>query len=90
MAEFLLELYVPRSQGTTVERCAERARTAADALSRSGTPVRYLSSIFVPDDETCFLLYEAHSAEAVEAAARRARLPFERVLAAHASGAVKD
>jgi len=67
-----------------------RARAAAQALSRGGTSVRYVSSIFVPEDETCFLLFEAESAAAVEAAVRRAQLAFERVSEAHASGAVKD
>lgn len=90
MAEFLVELYVARSNDRAVARCTARAHAAAEALSRSGTRVRYVSSIFVPEDETCFLLFEAESADVVEAAARRARLAFERVAQAHASGAVKD
>lgn len=52
---------------------------AAEELSREGTPVRYLRTIFVPEDETCYLLYEAVSAEAVRAAADRAEFRFERV-----------
>ena len=35
--------------------------------------------IFVPEDETCFVLLQAHSAEAAGEAARRAGLRFERV-----------
>ena len=56
-----------------------KARLAADELTREGTPVRYLNSIFVPEDETCFFLYQAVSADAVREAARRAALSFERV-----------
>ena len=52
-----------------------------------GTPVRYLRSLFVPDDETCFLLYEAASAEAVRETVRRAGLAFERITEA-VTGAV--
>lgn len=89
MADFLVELYVARSNRRAVSRWPDRARVAADALSRSGTPVRFAGLIFVPDDETCFLLYEADSAGAVEEAARRAGLSFERVAKAVAS-AVKD
>jgi hypothetical protein len=37
---------------------------------------------FLPDDETCFHLFEACSAEVVEAAAKRAELGSARVLAA--------
>jgi hypothetical protein len=79
VAEFLLELYVPKEDGRAVEVGAGRARRAAEEMSREGTLVRYLRSIFVPEDETCFYLYEAASAEDVAKAARRAALPFERV-----------
>ncbi len=78
MPEFLVELYVSRSDGAAVERRARRARLAAEELTREGRPVRYVRSIFVPEDETCFLLYEAATAEDVEEAARRASLPFDR------------
>jgi hypothetical protein len=43
-------------------------------MRREGTPVRFLRSIFVPEDDTCFLLYEAPSARSVRQAAGRAGL----------------
>jgi hypothetical protein len=86
MAEFLVELYVARKDVGTLERSARRARQVAELLSSEGTPVRYLRSIFMPEDETCFLIYEAGSAEAVRAAATQAELPFERVTKAIAAG----
>ncbi len=79
MAEFLVEFYVSRDDAGAVERGAERTRLAAEELTREGTPVRYLRSIFVPEDETCFFLYEAGSAAAVREAARRSTLSFEHV-----------
>lgn len=79
MAEFLVEVYVSRTQGACVERGAERARLGAEALSREGEPVRFVRSLFVPEDETCFFVFEAASAEVVRAAAQRAALPFDRV-----------
>jgi hypothetical protein len=79
VAEFLLELYVSRTDLAAFVDRADRARLAAEELSRQGTAVRYLYSIFVPDDETCFYLYEAASADCVREAARRAALPFDRV-----------
>jgi hypothetical protein len=79
MPEYLVELYVSRADGGAVEEGAESARRAAEDLSREGVRVRYLQSIFVPDEETCFFLYEAASVEAVQEAARRAALPFEHV-----------
>ncbi len=79
MAEFLVELYAPRSDAATIRRDARRARRAARELTREGVPVRYLRAVFVPDDETCFYLYEAKSADAVQQAADRAALRIERV-----------
>ncbi len=79
MAEFLVELYVSREDGAGVGSRSEIARLAADELTGEGIPVRYLHSIFVPEEETCFFLYEAVSADAVREAAQRAALPFERI-----------
>jgi hypothetical protein len=45
-------------------------------------PVTYVRSIHVPEDETCFHLFEAESAEVVYEAGRRTGLTFDRVAAA--------
>jgi hypothetical protein len=84
VAQYLAELYVSRMNASSVEGDAERARLAAEELSREGTPIRYLRSIFVPADETCFFLCEAASVEAVRETARRADLNFERIAEAAA------
>jgi len=84
---YLVELYVSRDDHTSVGLRAERARQAAAELTREGTAVRYVRSIFVPEDETCLLLYEAESLAAVDAAARRAGLAFDRIAAAEAAEA---
>jgi Protein of unknown function (DUF4242) len=82
VAEFLVESYVAQPDWLVFERKAERCQLAAEELTREGTPVRFLRSIFVPEDETCLFLYEAASAAAVCEAVRRASLPFDRVVAA--------
>jgi Nickel responsive protein SCO4226-like len=79
VVEFLVESYVPRADQAGAELGAARAREAADRLAREGVPIRFLRSIFVPEDETCFYLYEAASVEDVREAANRAALSFERV-----------
>lgn len=79
MAEFLVELYVSREDRFGVGTRSETARLAADELTLEGTPVRYLHSIFVQEEEICFFLYEAASVDAVREAVHRADLPFERV-----------
>ena len=82
MPEFVVELYVSRVDDTTAWRSSERARLAAAEVNGEGTAVRYLRSILVPEDETCFYLYEAGSADAVREAVQRAGLRFERITAA--------
>jgi hypothetical protein len=77
--EFLVELYVPRDDSAAAARGAARARLAGEELTLEGTPVRYLRSIYVPEDETCFYLYEAASVADVRAAARRAGLPIDHI-----------
>jgi hypothetical protein len=79
VAEFLVELYVSRTNAHGVTPGVRRARLAAEELTRAGTAVRYVRSIFVPEDETCFLLFEAASANEVREAARSADLPFARI-----------
>jgi hypothetical protein len=82
MAKFLLELYVSRSDRGAVTEGAGRAGLAAQRLRRDGASVRYLRSIFVPEDETCFLVYEARSADDVRRAASLAGLPADHVVEA--------
>jgi hypothetical protein len=76
---FHVELYVARGDVAAVARGAEAARLAAEELSGDGLLVRYRGSIFAPEDETCFLLYDADRIEDVELAATRASLSFERI-----------
>lgn len=79
MPQFLLELYVSRTELAAAENGAKQAARAAEQLTAEGTPVRFMRSIFVPDEETCFYLLEAASLEHVRAAAVRAGLPCERI-----------
>jgi len=87
MPEFLLEVYAARTASSVVDEGARRARGAADSLSADGTRVRFVRSIFVPEDETCFYVYEADSVGAVREVARRAGLPAERVVEAQSAEA---
>ena len=79
MAEYLAERYASRHDAAAVAAGAERARREAERMSGEGTHVRLVRSIFVPEDETCFYLYDAHSAEAVLEAARRADIRIDRI-----------
>jgi hypothetical protein len=82
MAEFLVELYVPGDDRAAARQQTVRAERAAADLTRDGTPVHCRWSVFVPEDETCLLLCDAPSADAVETALARAGLTWEHVSAA--------
>ena len=82
MPSYLVEIYLPRSRPQHAHATAGRARAAAEELSDEGLPVRYVRALFLPADETCFLLFEAASVVAVEAVSRRARLGGARIVLA--------
>ena len=82
MGNFIVELYVSRGEEAALERGVELTRRTAERLTREGTPVRHLRSLFVPEDETCYFLFEADDASAAQAAAAAAGLPFERAATA--------
>jgi hypothetical protein len=89
MPTFLAERYVARGDLAGFALDADRARRGAEEVSREGTSVRFLRSLFVPEEETCLYVYEAPSADAVREAARRATLRFDRVNAAIADTSVR-
>jgi len=90
MTEFLGELYVPRAHGVAVEDDEARVRAAAAELTREGRPVHFVRTIFVPEDETCFYLFEASSAGAVREVGARAALLFDRVSASWRSPSLRE
>jgi hypothetical protein len=82
MTEFVVELYVSKTNCAAIEAGWECLNRAAAELAAEGKPVRLMRSIFVPEDETCFVLIEATTAETAREIARRAALPVERVVEA--------
>jgi hypothetical protein len=76
--QYVAEFYVSNARPDLAEM-AGKAHAAADELALEGTAVRFVRAIFVPEDESCFALYEAGSREAVAHAGERAELPFDRI-----------
>jgi hypothetical protein len=64
LSPYLIEVEL-RTDSAVAGSLASRARSSANG-------VRFLRSIYVPEDDRWFLLYEGASAEEVAAAARRA------------------
>jgi hypothetical protein len=77
---YLVESYIPRLGEEECRDAARRARIVADELSGDGTAVRYLYSLFVAEDETCFHVFEGPSLEAVAAATSKAELAYARIV----------
>ena len=79
MREFAAEQFVSGTDAAAAERGASVARLTAQELTREGTPVEFMHSIFIPEDETCIHMYRADSIDAVRRVAARASLRFERI-----------
>ncbi len=79
MRAFVAEHYLAAGAADTAAREASTTRSAAEQLSREGVRVRFMQSIFIPQDETCLHLYLADSIEAIHAVAGCAALSFEHV-----------
>jgi hypothetical protein len=80
--QYLVELYQPQRDGAALADAAMRARDASEQLMSEGKHVRYLRTIFVPQDEICFHLYEAQAADVVGEASLRAQIAYERIVRA--------
>ena len=79
MAGYVVEVYVSRLSAPGLDDTSAQARRAAEELSRAGTPVIYICSIFLPEDETCFHFFEAPSREAIQQTCSRLGLTCERI-----------
>jgi hypothetical protein len=77
---YLVETYLAR--GRAGERAARerRARSAAEELTDGRTRVRFDRSIYVPEDEICFFLFDAPSGRDAALVAERAELDSIRVV----------
>jgi hypothetical protein len=82
---YLVETYLAR--GRAGERAARerRARSAAEDLTDGRTRVRFDRSIYVPEDEICFFVFDAPSGREAALVAQRAGLDPLRVVEAISS-----
>ena len=84
MTEYLVEAYVSRDSraGANARPVLDSLTLTAGQLTCEGEGVRFVRSIFVPEEELCFYLFEAQTMEAVAEAAKRSGLAFVRILEA--------
>lgn len=60
----------------------QRAISAAQEMTKAGTPVHYIRTTFVPDSGCCMCLFAADDAEQVKKLNLKANIPFDSVVAA--------
>ena len=82
MPSYLVETFLARGAAGERQARERRAISAADALRREGTPVRFGGSIHVPEDEICFFTFEAPTGTEAALVALRAGLEPLRVVEA--------
>jgi hypothetical protein len=80
MPSYLVETYLARLQAGERAARERRARSAVEELTRSS--VRFKLSIYVPEDEICFFVFDAPSGREAALAAQRAGLEPIRVVEA--------
>jgi hypothetical protein len=83
---YLVETFLASSRAGERDARERRARSAAQELTEQGIPVRFHSSIHVPQDEICFFVFEAPSGPDAAFTAQQAGLDPFRVVEAVPSG----
>lgn len=79
MPQYVVERHLPNFTGEQIAAAAKSAKESSSEMTREGTPVRYLRSIFIPGEDKCFCLFEGENADSVLEANRRAELPVQKI-----------
>ena len=85
MKQFLIEVFTPRTNAGELTTAECRARLAARRLSGADGEVRYVRATYVPEDETCFFVFDAPSGRHAALVAQQAGLDPIRVVEAVSS-----
>jgi hypothetical protein len=82
MPRFLGEGFPVGVARGSLTAAARRARRVAASMRAEGSPVWFVRSTFVPEEDSLLCLFDAPSADLVRELSRRARLPVERIVEA--------
>lgn len=87
MGTYLVERYLPGIGHVGLQALADRLKTASADLQADGIEVRYLGSLFLPEEESCFCRLEAPTTEEAKWLNERANAPYARISMAVVVGA---
>ena len=82
MTVFMVDRDLP---GITMEQLAAAQKAAietSEEFTQEGTPVRYIRSMFVPEESHCMCLFEASDPEVVKQVNETANIPFTTIVEA--------
>jgi len=79
---FLVEHYWPEATPDAFQATTARVRAAVEEMAKSGAPLRFLHSTFVPAEGSALCVFSCPVPALVEAAYRRAGVDFDRVVGA--------
>jgi hypothetical protein len=82
---YLVETYLARDRAAERDRRERRACRAAEELTHTQSRVCFERSIYVPEDEICFFVFDAPSSRLAALVAQRAGLDPIRVVEASQS-----
>ena len=77
---YMVERYLPGVTAGQLDEVSARLAAAAIELAAQGVEVRYISSTFIPEEESCFCMFEGAHAEDVRRTCERAHVPFARIV----------
>jgi len=79
---YLIEVYLPRASAHEAGSAGRRLRAAIDAFDGEDDEIRFVRTMLLPEDETCFLVIDASSRADVQRLCKRAGLSSIRVVSA--------
>jgi hypothetical protein len=86
----IVERYLHAATSTELADLARATRAAVRAVTREGGVIVYLGSVLIPDDETCFCVFQADSVATVAGVNARVDAPCVQVSRGIAIDALRD
>ena len=79
---YVVERVMPGATLESLREIRHAAEEVCGAFTAEGRSVRYLRSIFMPGESRCQCLFEAASADLVQAVNEAAQIPYNRIVVA--------